>query len=62
MRKEKCESGKIIYDKKGALTLKNAIMEQQHIRMEEYQCPICDNWHLTTLGKSQPFRGKRVLT
>lgn len=52
----RCESGKIKYDKRGALTLKNSIMEKQHIEMKEYQCKICNYWHLTTVGeKSKPF-------
>lgn len=54
--KSDCPSGKVKYDKKGAITLKNLTMELHHIPMREYQCPDCNSWHLATVGKHKPFR------
>jgi hypothetical protein len=51
-----CPTGKKIYDKKGATTLKNKTMELHHIEMRIYPCPRCNGWHLTSVGKHKPFR------
>ena len=49
------KSGKIMYDKKGAMTLKNTSMKRHHIKMSIYNCPFCNKWHLATIGN---HRGK----
>lgn len=56
MNEKECPSGKHIYDKKGAVTLKNLTMEIHHIKMRIYQCPDCNYWHLASVGKHKNFR------
>jgi hypothetical protein len=40
--------GKVIYDKKGALTVKNKRFEEDHVPLRIYPCPVCHGWHLTS--------------
>lgn len=47
---EYCKQGKkfkVKYDKRGAVTAKNARMHQDHVRLRIYPCPNCGGWHLT---------------
>lgn len=44
--KPKCKSGKIILDKKSAVTMANLTLKLHHIKMNIYQCE--DHWHLAT--------------
>jgi hypothetical protein len=46
---KKCfASGKVMYDKRGAQTVKNTIYDKERLRLRIYQCPDCDTWHLTS--------------
>lgn len=41
-------NGKMRYfEKKSAVTAKNARWEQSHVELRIYQCPDCGDWHLT---------------
>lgn len=40
-------NGKVAYDKRSAITAKNARWEQAHVELRAYQCEVCDGWHLT---------------
>lgn len=51
-----CKTDKVVYDKKGAITLVNLTMELHHIKMRAYNCPDCGWWHLSSVGKHKPFR------
>ena len=51
-----CLTGKVLYDKKGATTLKNLTMKLHHIEMRIYKCDYGDHWHLATEGKHRHFR------
>lgn len=42
----KC-NGKVIYDKRGAQTAKNARRRDAHALLRIYHCPWCNGWHLT---------------
>jgi hypothetical protein len=48
----KC-NGKNIYDKKGAVSMKNHRWETNHVALRIYYCQDCRFWHLTS---SNPFR------
>lgn len=39
--------GKIIYDKRGAITAKNLAFKRGLNRLRIYECDLCDGWHLT---------------
>jgi len=39
--------GKVIYDKKTAITAANKRFEENHIKLRVYPCPDCGHWHLT---------------
>ena len=39
--------GKPCYDKKGAITAKNARMKNDHMKLREYHCDDCNCWHLS---------------
>lgn len=41
-------NGKVCYDKKGALTVKNNRFRQDHIVLRLYECWQCKHWHLTS--------------
>lgn len=43
------ESGKVMYDKKGAATAANARRHESHERLRIYPCPACRTWHLTSV-------------
>lgn len=57
-----CSTGKIIYDKKGALTLKNLTEKLHNIKMEVYECKKCGYWHLTSIEGHREFRHAKHLT
>lgn len=40
-------SGKVSYDKRGALTAKNSRYKKYHIELRVYICPKCKMRHLT---------------
>lgn len=40
-------SGKVRFDKRGAVTAKNARYKQAHVKLRVYVCPDCGGWHLT---------------
>lgn len=40
-------TGKVMYDKKSAQTAKNFRMKNDHVKLRIYQCPDCNQWHLT---------------
>jgi DNA-directed RNA polymerase subunit RPC12/RpoP len=44
---ERCK-GKMMYDKKTALTAKNQRYKESHMKLREYHCPDCNHWHLTS--------------
>lgn len=46
--------GKVIYDKRGAITAANLRRKESGIDLRAYQCPMDDHWHLT---KSQVRKG-----
>jgi len=56
MQNKICPTGKHVYDKKGASSLKNLTMEMHHIQMKIYPCGRCHGWHLASVGKHKPFR------
>lgn len=39
--------GKVVFDKKGAITAANLRFKQDHIKLRAYSCPYCRGWHLT---------------
>lgn len=41
------ESGKVMYDKRGAQTAANLRYDQDHIHLRIYPCQFCGSWHLT---------------
>ena len=41
-------NGKKCYDKKTAQTAKNLRFKESHIKLRIYQCPECNQWHLTS--------------
>ena len=49
------ESGKPIYDKKGAQSAINLRMKRDHTKLRMYHCDKCNGWHLT---KQMYFEGK----
>lgn len=44
---EYCTEGKVMYDKKGAVTAKNFRLKKDHVKLRVYNCPVCNHWHLT---------------
>lgn len=44
---EYCIEGKVIYDKKGAVSAKNSRWKRDHVKLRIYHCPTCNKWHLT---------------
>ena len=46
--KTKCINGKIILDKKSAITMANLTFKLHHIKMDVYNCPRCNFWHTST--------------
>lgn len=40
--------GKVKYDKKGAMTVKNKRWDEDHVHLRIYPCPVCHGWHLTS--------------
>lgn len=55
-----CSSGKRSFDKKGATSFKNLTMKLHHIKMGEYECPECGNWHLGTIQKNKRGKFKHI--
>jgi hypothetical protein len=51
-----CPTGKRVFDKRTAVTMRNATLKYQHIIMEIYHCYRCNGWHLASIGKHKPFR------
>jgi len=49
-------NGKMCYDKRGALTVKNEIRKERGIELRAYQCPDCNGWHLSKSLNTKPFR------
>lgn len=45
-------SGKVMYDKRGAVTSANHRFEEDHTRLRVYPCPSCNAWHLTSQFRS----------
>jgi len=43
---ERCR-GKVIFDKRGAETAKNARMDKGAGNLRSYHCEVCNGWHLT---------------
>lgn len=54
MERRYCD-GKIIYDKKGAITARNARSGQDHVELRIYPHEKCGGWHLT---KRDPNGGR----
>lgn len=48
-----CHCGKKMFDKKGAITLRNLSLRIHHIKMREYHCAMSDTWHLTTVKNNK---------
>lgn len=40
-------SGKVCFDKRGAITAANARYREDHIKLRAYPCGDCGKWHLT---------------
>ena len=57
-----CPTGKVIYDKKSATTLRNLTEKTHHVKMNIYECKTCNYWHLTTIGEHRTFRHAKDLT
>ena len=55
-KRERCSTGKIIYDKKSARTLKNLTEKLHRIKMDIYECEECNYWHLTSINEHREFR------
>lgn len=52
-------SGKVSYDKKGAVSARNKRWHEDHIELRVYQCPDCNWWHLTkSWAKHKKIRHK----
>ena len=51
-------NGKVVYDKRGALTAKNRRWNEGHVKLRIYECPNNNHWHLTS---SDPDRDERNL-
>ena len=47
-------SGKVMYDKRGAVTAANHRYSESHQKLRIYPCPQCGSWHLTKI-----LNGKR---
>lgn len=47
-------NGKLIYDKRTAITAKNKRYHEDHMELRIYQCEYGDHWHLT-----KQVRGRR---
>lgn len=41
-------TGKPCYDKKAAVSAKNARWDEAHVKLRIYPCPHCRCWHLTS--------------
>lgn len=61
-KRESCKTGKTIYDKKSAQTLKNLTEKLHNIKMKIYECPECNHWHLTSVNAHREFRHAKHLT
>lgn len=42
-----CE-GKVIYDKKSAISARNARYREDHVELRVYHHELCNGWHLTS--------------
>ncbi len=42
------ETGKTIFDKRGAETARNKRWEEAHVGLRIYPCRFCGGWHLTS--------------
>lgn len=60
--REVCSTGKIVYDKKSARTLKNLTEKLHGIKMDIYECEECNYWHLTAVEEHRQFRHTIDLT
>lgn len=40
-------SGKVCFDKRGAVTAANARYREAHVKLRIYPCEDCSKWHLT---------------
>lgn len=40
--------GKMVYDKKGAMTVKNSRFKREHVELRIYECQYADHWHVTS--------------
>lgn len=49
-------NGKVIYDKKGAVSAKNRRYNEDHVALRIYECPGNRHWHLT---HTDPFRNEK---
>lgn len=50
LEKNNCKNKKR-YDKKGALTIRNALYKIKHEDLKIYPCPFGAHWHLTSKGR-----------
>lgn len=61
-RYRECETGKVMFDKKGAITASNARWKEDRVKLRIYPCPECRHWHMTKQVREREqlnVRGKR---
>lgn len=52
--KQYCElEGKRIFDKKGAVSMRNIMLRDHGVAMREYHCPACNGWHMSTKDRER---------
>lgn len=49
-------TGKVMFDKKTAITARNKRWKESRVGLREYQCDDCGYWHLT---RGSFYNGKR---
>lgn len=52
-------NGKVRFSKREAETARNRRMEEDHAELRIYQCPYCNDWHLTSNVNKRKWRIKR---